>query len=120
MRDDVELRATQTETVPASCNAPPRVAGGTTTPHRLYLFLSARTGACVSRRAFPGVISFLFHGRLCRLVRSGGRLRVETPRHRPDHGPLRSRWWVWMRPALCSCLTCAAYVLVTDAAGSRR
>ncbi|HUT14944.1 MAG TPA: hypothetical protein VMY98_01710 [Anaerolineae bacterium] len=102
MRDNVELRPNQTEMVLASYNAPPRVAGGTTTPHKLYFCLSTRMGACVSRKASSDVIAFSFHGPPCRFVRSGGRLKIETPRqrsvrallldlcHRLDHRPPRS------------------------------
>ena len=102
MRDNVELRANQMEMVLASYKARPRVAGGTTIPHKLHFWLSTRMDTCVSRKAICEEIVFSFHGSPCRFVRSGGRLKIETRRqrsvrvllpdlcHRLDHGPPRS------------------------------
>jgi len=132
LRDNVGLGENQMETVLANYKTPPQVAGGTATPHKLYLILSTRVGTCVSRKVHSEGISFSLHGLPCRFVCGSGRLRIETPCQRSVRvlslDPCL-RWstvhrvshlWVWMRPELCSCLTCAAHVVISDTVGLRR
>ena len=66
------------EMVLTNYKTPPQVAGGTATPHKLYYCLSAREGACISRKAHSEETSFSLHGPPRRFLCSSGRLRIET------------------------------------------